>query len=113
MAAASAAPPSNINADGSGAGPKFVTRYEGTHFFDSSDLDAALDLPRELDRSVHHLSGKITDFYVRRGFLDVEVRGEERGGDADRVHVLFFDVIEHHKVVVATREFPCLTGGPL
>jgi outer membrane protein assembly factor BamA len=29
------------------------------------------------------------------------------------VHVLFFDVIEHDKVVVAAREFPCLSGGPL
>jgi outer membrane protein assembly factor BamA len=95
------------------AGPKFVTRYEGLHFFDSTDLDAALDLIRELDRSVHHLSSKITDFYVRRGFLDVEVNGEERGGDDDRVHVLFFGVVEHDNVVVASREFPCLSGGPL
>ncbi|HEY3594434.1 MAG TPA: POTRA domain-containing protein, partial [Polyangiaceae bacterium] len=94
-------------------GPKFVTRYEGLHFFDSTDVDAALDLTRELDRSVHHLAGKVADFYVRRGFLDVEVAGEERGGESDRVHVLFFSVREHNRVAVASREFPCLTGGPL
>jgi outer membrane protein assembly factor BamA len=94
-------------------GPKFVTRYAGLLRFDSEDLDHALEIDKELDRSLGRLASKISDFYARRGFLDVEVNAEERGGPADRVHVLFFSVREHAQVKVLSREFPCLTGGPL
>jgi outer membrane protein insertion porin family len=94
-------------------GPKLVTRYDGLHRFDADQIDRALELDKELDKSVRHLASKISDFYVRRGFLDVEVNAEELGGIPDRVHVLFFRVREHDPVRVASREFPCLSGGPL
>jgi outer membrane protein insertion porin family len=94
-------------------GPKFVRRYAGLMRFDAEDIDRALEIDKELDRSVRRLAAKITDFYTRRGFLDVEVEGEERGGPGDRVHVLFFTVREHGQVRVVSREFPCLSGGPL
>ncbi|MET0591666.1 MAG: POTRA domain-containing protein, partial [Polyangiaceae bacterium] len=94
-------------------GPKFVTRYGGNLRFDSEDLDGALEINKELDRSVRRLASKIVDFYTRRGFLDVEVTPEERGGAADRVHVLFFQIREHFQAKVVSREFPCATGGPL
>jgi len=94
-------------------GPKFVRRYAGLLRFDTEDIERALDIEKELDRSLRRLAAKISDFYVRRGFLDVEVEGEERGGSADRVHVLFFSVREHTQVKVRSREFPCLNGGPL
>jgi outer membrane protein assembly factor BamA len=94
-------------------GPKFVTRYAGLLRFDAQDIDGALEIDKELDRSLLHLAAKIVDFYTRRGFLDVEVTPEERGGPTDRVHVLFFSVREHGQVKVVAREFPCLIGGPL
>ncbi len=94
-------------------GPKFHTRYEGLHYFDGDQIDRSLDLDKEFDKSLRHLSAKVADFYIRRGFLDVEVAVEERGGPADRVHVFFFTVREHGPVRVVSREFPCLGGGPL
>ena len=58
------------------SGPQFVTRYEGLVHFDADQLDQALDLEHELDRSIHHLAGKVVDFNQQRGFLDVEVDPE-------------------------------------
>jgi outer membrane protein assembly factor BamA len=94
-------------------GPKFLTRYDGIYRFDADQIDHALELDKELDKSIRHLGQKVSDFYVRRGFLDVEVEAEERGGEADRIHVLHFDVREHLPIRVTSREFPCLNGGPL
>jgi outer membrane protein insertion porin family len=94
-------------------GPKFVTRYAGLLRFDADDIDRALEIDKELDRSLRRLASKVVDFYTRRGFLDVEVNAEERGEPGDRVHVLFFSVREHDQVKVVAREFPCLSGGPL
>jgi outer membrane protein insertion porin family len=95
------------------SGPKFVFRFEGLHRFDAAQIETAIDVEHELDRSVRHLASKVADFYVRRGFLDAEVDAEERGKDADPVHVLYFRVRERRQVAVAQREFPCLSGGPL
>ena len=94
-------------------GPKFVTRYAGLLRFDAEDIDRALEIEKELDKSLRRLASKIVDFYSRRGFLDVEVNAEERGGPNDRVHILFFSVREHGQVKVLSRDFPCLSGGPL
>ena len=94
-------------------GPKFVTRYAGLLRFDAEDIDRALEIDKELDKSLRRLASKIVDFYTRRGFLDVEVNAEERGSVTDRVHILFFSVREHGQVKVLSREFPCLSGGPL
>jgi outer membrane protein insertion porin family len=94
-------------------GPKFVTRYSGLLRFDADDIDRALEIDKELDKSLRRLAAKIVDFYTRRGFLDVEVNAEERGGVADRVHVYFFAIREHSQARVLSREFPCLSGGPL
>jgi outer membrane protein insertion porin family len=95
------------------SGPRYVTRFEGLRSFDASDLDQALDLAHEVDRGQRHLADKITEYYVRRGFLDAEVDVEERGTSSDRVHVIFFRVREHEQVRVDRREFPCIAGGPL
>jgi len=56
-----------------------VTRYDGLHRFDADQIDRALELDKELDKGVRHLASKISDFYVRRGFLDAEVNAEELG----------------------------------
>jgi outer membrane protein assembly factor BamA len=95
------------------SGPRYVTRFEGLRSFDAADLELALDLEHESDRGVRHLAGKIADHYARRGYLDVEVDAEERGGPTEGVHVLLFRVREHEQVRVQAREFPCLAGGPL
>lgn len=94
-------------------GPKIVTRYEGATSLDADQLDDELDLGRESDRSASHLVAKLRDAYVARGFHDVEIDAVERGGPADRVHVLAFRVREHARVRVVSRDLPCYSGGPL
>ena len=94
-------------------GPKFVRRYAGLLRFDAEEIERELEIDKELDRSLRRAAARIADFYARRGFLDAEVDAEERGGPSDRVHVLFFAVREHAQVRVVSREFPCLSGGPL
>lgn len=94
-------------------GPKYIVQYEGVRWFDCDDLEQALELDRQPNRSTGHLAGKIANFYRMRGFMDVVVEGEERGGPGAAVHVLFFRVRENNQVRVAAREFPCLAGGPL
>ena len=101
------------------AGPKFVMRYEGNDHFDRDALDAVLDLEGENDRSPGHLVQKIRDHYVKHGFLDAEVTAETRGQpdarEGDRGEgqelpevMLVFHVIEHARVAVVSRAYPCL-----
>ena len=89
-------------------GTRYETRYEGNDHFDASTLDGVLDLEEETDRTPNHLVQKILDFYVKHGFLDAEVRLEQRGTPKDASNYLVFHVEEHKRVRVAARSYPCL-----
>jgi outer membrane protein assembly factor BamA len=89
-------------------GPHFEPRFEGNARYDSVALAGALGLDEETDLTPAHLVQKLRDFYVKRGFLDVEVTLEPRGGPRDRIHLLVFHVVENHLVKVASRAYPCL-----
>jgi outer membrane protein assembly factor BamA len=101
------------------AGPKFVMRYEGNDHFDRDALDAVLGLESENDRSPGHLVQKLRDHYIKHGFLDAEVAVETRGqpevfsanmleGHELPEVMLVFHVIEHSRVAVVSRAYPCL-----
>lgn len=103
------------------AGTLLVPRFEGNTHYDDATLTAALGLDTETDRSATHLADKLVAFYQKRGFLDVEVRPELRGTELDPVQVLLFHIVEHSRVTVAARRYPCLkpeavrrlsNGGP-
>jgi outer membrane protein insertion porin family len=89
-------------------GTRYETRYEGNEHFDRSTLDGVLDLEDETDRTPNHLVQKIVDYYVKHGFLDVEVKVENRGTPRDAVSYLVFHVMENARVQVAARSYPCL-----
>ena len=88
------------------AGPVFLTRFEGNDHYDSDALTGVLGLPTESDRSLSHLAEKIRGFYQKRGFLDAEVQVETRGDENVQLEV--FHVIEHERVRVTGRSYPCL-----
>jgi outer membrane protein assembly factor BamA len=103
------------------AGPLRVVRFEGNEHYDDEALTGALGLDTETDRSPVHLGDKLRTFYQRRGFLDVELRPEVRGGDDAPVQLLVFQINEHTRVSVVQRIYPCLkldaikrlsAGGP-
>jgi outer membrane protein insertion porin family len=89
-------------------GTRYETRYEGNDHFDRATLDGVLDLEEETDRSTNHLVQKLTDYYVKHGFLDTEVRVENRGTPKDKANYLVFHVHEGSRVQVAARSYPCL-----
>lgn len=91
-------------------GPRIVPDFDGNRAYDDDALTAALDLENAADTKPTALAERLTDFYRKRGFLDVEVSPEERGGTADPVHYLVFTIREHDQVRVTKRVFPCLTG---
>jgi len=103
------------------AGPQQVPRFEGNEHYDERALIGALDLDAETDRSPPHLVEKIRAFYQKRGFLDVEVHADTRGGEKNAVELLVFRIDEHARVRVVSRRYPCLkldavrrldAGGP-
>ncbi len=89
-------------------GPRFEARFDGNVHYDTTALNGALGLDEEPDLSPSHLVDKLKDFYVKRGFFDVEVTFEPRGGARDRTHLLVFHLVEHDRVRVASRAYPCL-----
>ncbi|MBS2016430.1 MAG: BamA/TamA family outer membrane protein [Deltaproteobacteria bacterium] len=89
-------------------GTRFETRYEGNDHYDKTTLDELLDLENETDRTGNHLAQKVRDFYVKHGFLDAEVRLEQRGVPSDPISYLVFHVTERSVVQVAARSYPCL-----
>jgi len=93
------------------AGPLIRLRFEGIEHFDSSQIEGSLDLDGEEDRSPARLTERVRDFYVARGFFDVEVDATERGAPSDPIHDLVFRVRENHQIHVVGREYPCLTGS--
>ncbi len=95
------------------AGPEVVIRFEGNHRFDEAELSDALELDESTDRAPATLASKVEKYYIERGYLDVRVHPELRGGPADPVNVLVFRVYESDIVRVVSREYPCLSGGQL
>ncbi len=91
-------------------GPRFEARFEGNERYDATALAGALGLDEETDFSAGHLVAKVKAFYIARGFLDAEVELEARRRDpADaRTELLVFHLIEHERVHVKTRAYPCL-----
>lgn len=89
-------------------GTRFETHYEGNDHFDASALDDALDLETETDRTPNHLVAKLTDYYVKHGFLDAEIKLEQRGTTKDPSNWLVFHVTEGARVQVSARSYPCL-----
>lgn len=87
---------------------RYETRYEGNDHYDKSTLDDVLDVEGETDRTPNHLVQKVHDYYMKHGFLDVEVRLETRGTSEDAINYLVFHVIERQPVFVAARSYPCL-----
>jgi outer membrane protein assembly factor BamA len=90
------------------SGAKILPRFEGNDHYDADALTSALDLEEDTDRSPANLVRKLKEFYAKRGFLDAEVRFEARGGPNDRIHYLVFKIIEHPRVEVVARTYPCL-----
>lgn len=93
------------------AGPRFRVRFEGNRRFDADQLLRALKLEDTEDRSRGGIADRLRTFYVRNGFLDVEVTHELRGHPQMRINDLVFHVRENSRVRVAAREYPCLSGA--
>ena len=102
-------------------GPRTNPVFDGNVHYDRSALEAALGLDDEPDKSTLHLTQKIHDFYVLRGYLDAEVTAALRVGPTGDRNVLAFKIIEHPRVIVTGRTYPCLreaevkkltNGGP-
>jgi outer membrane protein assembly factor BamA len=115
-------------------GPRSVPHFEGNDHYDSDVLTAALGLDTEPDHSPARLADKIRAFYQKRGFLDVETAVETRHATPDsavgpnsalgqgaRVELVVFHIVEHARVRVTGRSYPCLreqvikslsAGGP-
>ena len=91
------------------AGNLVLPRFEGNDAFDSDALRGALALDAaEGDLTPQHLGDKIRDYYQKHGYFDVEVVVEDRGGPNDATHFLVFKIMEHPRVLVSTRSYPCL-----
>lgn len=89
-------------------GARILSRFEGNDSFDADALTEALELDTETDLNPTRLVDKIHDFYQKHGFFDVEVSVEERGGPRDPVHHQVFKIIEHRRVMVSARTYPCV-----
>ncbi|MGH7280802.1 MAG: POTRA domain-containing protein [Polyangiaceae bacterium] len=91
------------------AGSLYLPRFEGNDSFDADALTGSLALDTaEGDLTPQHLADKVRDFYQKHGFFDVEVAVEERGGSSDATHFLVFKIVEHPRVLVVARSYPCL-----
>ena len=90
------------------AGPFFVQRFEGNEHFDADVLQATLGVENETDRSNAHFAEKLHAFYVKRGFLDVEVHPVLTSDPKDRIQLTVFRIHEGVRVTVAERSYPCL-----
>ncbi|HEY8946634.1 MAG TPA: POTRA domain-containing protein, partial [Polyangiaceae bacterium] len=92
------------------AGSFVRLRFQGNRHFDARDLLAALELEQATDRSASLLAERVREFYVQRGFLDVDVSAALEGEDGATIRELLVRINEGGRVRVVAREFPCLTG---
>ncbi|MCK6536599.1 MAG: BamA/TamA family outer membrane protein [Polyangiaceae bacterium] len=93
------------------AGPLVRLKFEGIQRFDASQIERTLELEKSDDRGPAALAERIQRFYVERGFLDVEVKSEERGAADAPIHDLVFKVREQAQIRIVGREYPCLSGS--
>ena len=91
-------------------GPRLVPVFDGNRAFDADQLTGVLDLSKGDASQASDLAERLRDFYVKRGFLDVEIAASERAGDGGDVSYLTFRIAENRRVQVVRRLFPCLTG---
>jgi outer membrane protein assembly factor BamA len=92
------------------SGPRIVPVFDGNRAFDADALAAALDISKGDASRPAELADRLRDFYVKRGFFDVEIDATERGDARDAVHYIAFRIHENRRVRVAKRVFPCFTG---
>ncbi len=91
-------------------GPRLVPVFDGNRVFDADQLAAALDLAKGDASQPGELVARLRDYYVKRGFLDVEISASEREDPGGAISYLTFRVAENRRVRVVKRVFPCLTG---
>lgn len=94
-------------------GPRFAPRFEGNEHYDASVLEAALGVADDPDLSLGHLVQKLSEYYRKRGYLDVEVTADVRGKLDGPLVFLAFTIREHARVQVLAREYPCLREAAL
>lgn len=92
-------------------GPKVKLIYEGNLTLDGDRLDEVVDLEKEPERTPSRIVAKIKNAYSQLGFADVEVAASLRGEETDALHHLVVVIRERPRVRVASREYPCLSGG--
>lgn len=89
-------------------GPRIVPVFEGNHAIDDVELALTITQVKGLDLKTQDLIDKLLRFYAERGFLDANIKAEERGGPNDPVHHVVLTVDEGTRVKVSKRIFPCL-----
>lgn len=89
-------------------GPRIVPVFEGNHAIDQVELALTITQVKGLDLKTQDLIDKLVRFYADRGFLDANIKAEERGGPNDPVHHVVLTIDEGSRVQVAKRVFPCL-----
>lgn len=89
-------------------GPRIVPVFEGNHAIDDVELAVTINQVKGLDLKTQDLIDKLLRFYAERGFLDANIKAEERGGPNDPVHHIVLTVDEGSRVKVSKRIFPCL-----
>ncbi len=92
------------------SGPRVEPIFEGHRAFDADQLREALEASGGAAWGTEEeLSERLRTFYVRRGFLDMQVKTSTRRGRRAVEH-LVFTVREGSPVRVTRRVFPCLPG---
>ncbi len=90
------------------SGPKLVPQFEGNTSFDGDQLTRALELDKGDATSPEDLASRLRRYYTSHGFLDVEVRAEERASPDAGTQAVAFVVRENGRVRVTKRIFACL-----
>jgi outer membrane protein assembly factor BamA len=91
------------------AGALVTLAFEGQRTFDSDALLSALDLESNEDLSPGGLAERVRTFYVKRGYLDAQVRFRIDGLGTQNERLVLV-VREEKRIRVVGREYPCLTG---
>lgn len=93
------------------AGPKMRLRFAGNESFDADELTHELELAEDAEHTPSALGERLRDFYVKRGFLDVQVDFERRDASDASLVDFWFRIRENPRAAVHARHFPCLTGA--
>jgi outer membrane protein assembly factor BamA len=90
------------------SGPKLVPSFEGNTSFDADQLTRALEIEKTDATSPADLATRLKRHYVSYGFLDAEVRADERPSDDPGLTHIVFRIREEARVRVARRVLLCL-----